>query len=72
MKGEILTLAQVADLLRVKYARAAELACRGILPHFRLGRQIRASRSELDSFIERSGRALPGGWRRAPVDATRG
>jgi hypothetical protein len=40
------------------------LARRGTLPHFRLGRQIRISRAQLEQFIQQGGQALPGGWRK--------
>ncbi len=61
-----MTLAEAADYLRVKYGRAAELVRQDILPHFRLGRQIRVSRRQLESFVETGGKALPGpgGWRK--------
>jgi excisionase family DNA binding protein len=61
----ILTLTEVARLLKIPYARAAELTRQNVLPHFRLGRQIRISRSALDDFIAAGGRPLDGGWRRA-------
>jgi len=61
---DILTLAEAADYLKISYHRAAELARTNALPHFRLGRQIRVSRTELMEWIERGGQALPGGWRR--------
>jgi excisionase family DNA binding protein len=61
---EALTLADVARVLHVNYQRAAELARLGILPHFRLGRQIRVSRAQLNEFIQNGGQPLPGVWRR--------
>lgn len=61
---EILTLEEAARILRITYSRAAELARQSILPHVRLGRQIRVSRSALDRFIADGGKSLPGGWRR--------
>ncbi len=64
MNQDTLTLSETALFLRIKYERAAELARRKILPHFRLGRQIRVSRAALQAFVERGGQALPGGWRR--------
>ncbi len=51
-------------ILNVKPSRVQELVRQGILPHFRLGRQIRIDRQQLRHFIERGGKALPGGWRR--------
>ena len=61
---ETLTLADVARILRIKYPRAAELARLGMLPHFRLGRQIRVSRAQLNEFIQNGGQPLSGLWRR--------
>ena len=72
MGQNTLTLAEVADYLRISYARAAELARCGTLPHFRLGRQIRVSHAQLESFVARGGQGLPGGWRREPVHLARG
>jgi excisionase family DNA binding protein len=60
---ELLTLAQAAEVLQVKYERAADLARQGVLPVIRLGRQVRVSREQLATFISRGGRAWPGGWR---------
>jgi excisionase family DNA binding protein len=61
---EALTTSEVARILKVKPSRVQELIRQGILPHFRLGRQIRIDRLQLHHFVERGGRALPGGWRR--------
>ena len=61
---EALTTNEVARILKVKLPRVQELVRQGILPHFRLGRQIRISRQQLQHFMERGGQALPGGWRR--------
>jgi excisionase family DNA binding protein len=64
MTLELLTLEQTAKVLRVKYARAAELARDGVIPVVRLGRQIRVDPERLSNFISRGGKALPGGWRK--------
>lgn len=61
---EALTTNEVARILKVKRSRVQELVRQGILPHFRLGRQVRINGQQLQHFIERGGRALPGGWRR--------
>ena len=61
---EALTTDEVARILKVKLPRVQELVRQGILPHFRLGRQIRIDRQQLQHFVERGGQALPGGWRR--------
>ena len=62
---EILTTREVAVLLKVHEYRVAELCRRGLLPHFRMGRQLRFSASQIRQFIATGGRQLPGGWRRA-------
>ena len=64
MNRTLLTLDETAKVLNVKYARAAQLAREGILPTIRLNRQIRVDPDQLNEFISRGGRALPGGWRR--------
>src|ERR1700693_5667929 len=61
---EALTTDEVAKILNVKLPRVQDLVRRDILPHFRLGRQIRIDRRQLRQFIERGGQALPGDWRR--------
>lgn len=64
LSAESLTTDEVARILKVKPPRVQELIRQDILPHFRLGRQIRIDRQQLQQFIGRGGRALPGGWRR--------
>jgi excisionase family DNA binding protein len=59
-----LTTDEVGTILKVNPSRVQELIRQGILPHFRLGRQIRVDRRQLQHFIERGGQGLPGGWRR--------
>lgn len=66
MLRQALTLKQAADLLQVTYGRAADMARKGLLPVIRLGRQVRVCPEELEGFIKKGGRALPGGWRRLP------
>lgn len=59
-----LTTDEAGTILKVNPSRVQELIRQGILPHFRLGRQIRIDRRQLQHFIERGGQGLPGGWRR--------
>lgn len=59
-----LTAKQVAELLNVNTARVYQLAREGVLPHFRLLRQVRFPEDAIREFIARGGQALPGGWRR--------
>jgi excisionase family DNA binding protein len=61
---EIYTAEELAKLLKVKPYRVQELARINILPHFRLGRQLRFPATAIKAFIESGGKTLPGGWRR--------
>jgi len=63
MQKKCLKVEEVADVLQVPKARVYELCRRGLLPHIRLGRQIRIPMVVLDKFIEDGGKALPGGWK---------
>lgn len=60
----LLTLVEVAEILGVKYPRAADLARQGILPVVRLGRTVRVDPAALAKFIAEGGKSLSGGWRR--------
>ena len=62
----LLTMQEVARVLRVSEARAYELARDQLLPTVRLGRQLRVEEEALRQWIRAGGQALPGGWRRAP------
>jgi excisionase family DNA binding protein len=49
---EVLTVPEVAELLRIPRTRAYDLIARGELPAFRLGaRSIRVNRHELERFL---------------------
>jgi len=60
----LLRIPEVARILDVNEDRVYTLAREGILPHIRLGRQIRVDRIALENFIESGGKALPGIWKR--------
>lgn len=62
----LLTMPEVARLLRIPEPRAYQLARDGVLPVCRLGRQLRVEQQALLAWIRAGGRALPGGWRREP------
>lgn len=67
MSQNLLTVAEVSEVLRVPLGRGYQLARQGVLPGtVRLGRQIRVRADMLQQFIEAGGQALPGGWRRQP------
>ena len=66
MSNQLQTLREVAQRLNISYFRASELVRRDILPAVHLGRQIRIDPQKLEQFIDTGGKALPGGWRKAP------
>lgn len=55
----LLTIPEVAALLRVTIDRAYQLAREGLLPTVRLGRQIRVSEDALLHWLNNGGSALP-------------
>jgi excisionase family DNA binding protein len=61
---KLLRIQSVAKILDVSEDRVYALAREGILPHVRLGRQVRVDSQTLEEFIRKGGKALPGGWRR--------
>ena len=64
----LLTMAEVADTLRIRPGRAYELARSGLLPGVvRIGRQVRVNAGVLRTWIASGGQALPGGWRWEPA-----
>jgi len=48
-------LAEAAAHLKISYQRAAELARKQMLPAFRMGRQVRIARRDLEEFMRRGG-----------------
>lgn len=66
MITDIYTADELARILKVKTYRIHELARQDVLPHFRLGRQLRFPADKIHEFITIGGRSLPGGWRRKP------
>ena len=67
----LLTIAQVADVLGIRYQRAADLVRRSLIPAVWIGRQVRVSPNALKAFIEGGGYQLEGGWRRDRQDVAR-
>lgn len=61
---KLLSVEEVAPILGVSVARAYELCRTKMLPHVRLGRQIRINPDRLNAFIENGGKCLAGGWRK--------
>ena len=60
----ILTTTEVARWLRVHEYRIQELARKDLIPHFRLGRQLRFRATSIREFMAAGGKPLPGGWRK--------
>jgi excisionase family DNA binding protein len=67
MKAELLTIDELSHILRVSRQRAYELCRNNVVPHVRLGRQIRIDPGQLQTWLADGGRGLPGGWRRDPA-----
>jgi excisionase family DNA binding protein len=53
----LITIDEAAVILRVKKARAYELARQGVLPVVRLGRQVRVDPRRLHAFLHAGGAA---------------
>lgn len=69
---ELLTVREVAEILRVPEARAYALLRTGRLPGLvQIGRQRRVRADVLRQFIETGGKPLPGGWKNEPAGSDR-
>lgn len=57
---------QAGQRLGVDDWRVRDLVRQGILPHYRLGRQVRFDPDAIEEFIRTGGKPLagPGGWRK--------
>ena len=56
---DLLTVPEVARILRVRVPRAYELARQGAIPVVRIGRQVRIQEEILREWITSGGQALP-------------
>lgn len=65
---QLKTAEQVSEQLGLKPQRVYELCRQGILPHVRLGRQIRIVEEQLNEWLLNGGSPLPGGWRHDPSE----
>jgi excisionase family DNA binding protein len=52
---KLLIASEVAEIMSVTEARVYELARRKMIPHIRLGRQVRFSEKVLHEWVERGG-----------------
>ena len=62
--SKLLKADEVAEMLEVSEDRVYQLVRENILPHVRLGRQVRFSAELLNNFIANGGKTWPGGWRK--------
>lgn len=62
----LITADDVAERLGVPKSRVYEMARQERIPHVRIGRLVRFSPVELESWIREGGQDLPGGWREEP------
>ncbi len=62
--SKLLKADEVAEMLEVSEDRVYQLVRENILPHVRLGRQVRFSTDALTNFIASGGKTWPGGWRK--------
>jgi excisionase family DNA binding protein len=56
--AKLLTVAEAAEVLRVKPSRLYALLRARTIPSVRIGRQVRVSSETLDAFIARGGATL--------------
>jgi excisionase family DNA binding protein len=61
---ELLTAAEVANLLKVSSDRVYAMAREGLIPTIHLGRHLRFDAAALKEWAAKGGQAFPGGWRR--------
>ena len=59
-RDEVLTIKEVAALLKIADKTAYIMAQRGELPGFKVGGQWRFKRSDIDDWIEERKRSAPG------------
>jgi excisionase family DNA binding protein len=57
---------EVAALLKLTPARVYDLARKSLMPHVRLGRQVKVPIEAFERWLANGGTALPGGWRLEP------
>lgn len=63
MTDKLILANEVAGRLNVSTDRIYQMSRVGLLPHVKLGRQIRFDLEAIDEFIKGGGKALSGGWR---------
>jgi excisionase family DNA binding protein len=63
----LMTVSEVAAVLRVGRFRVYELVRLGMIPCIRVGRQLRFSPTDLGTWFRGGGKELRGGWRKEPL-----
>ncbi len=67
--ARLLTAKQVSELLLVAEQRVHDMGRKNLIPHLKLGRQVRFDPHQLEQWLASGGTPLPGGWR---MKASRG
>ena len=58
------TAAQVAEVLGVKEHRVYDLVRQDLIPHVKMGRQVRFNATTIERWLAEGGTSLSGGWRK--------
>lgn len=61
MAKKLVNAKVVADRLGINYARVTELCRQKLIPHIRLGRQLRFDMDEVERWVRSGGRSLDEG-----------
>lgn len=64
----LLCAADLARLLLLSEQRVYDLCRRALIPHIRLGRQVRFHPTQITAWLASGGTSLPGGWRWQPPE----
>jgi excisionase family DNA binding protein len=64
MNEKLLRVSEAAEWLDLSEYQVLAYARAGIIPHVRLGRQVRFDPAALEEFINNGGKSYPGGWKR--------
>ena len=59
----LLGVPEIAQRLGVKQHRVYDLVRQDLIPHVKLGRQLRFKAEAVEQWLDQGGRELPGGWR---------
>ena len=63
-KRPLLKATAVAEWLEVSEWRVYDLVRQDLIPHVKMGRNVRFDHDAIEGWIAEGGTALPGGWRR--------